>query len=125
VAAERGKIAQWLFWESAHWQPALTAILGGVVGHALFPDKMLRPAVPPDWHGAAVQGLLTQLQRALQLTRFVCAAAPTLADFSVAGVTTYFKVGNFPFDDYPAIRRWYEDMNGLDAWSATRSAPFG
>jgi glutathione S-transferase len=69
--------------------------------------------------------LLAQLERALHITRFLCTAKPTLADFSVAGMTTYFRVGGFPFERYPAIRRWYDDMNALDAWSATRAAPFG
>jgi glutathione S-transferase len=125
AAAERGKIAQWLFWESAHWQPVLSAALSGVVGHVLFPDKLPSPAAPPEWQGAGVQGLLAQLERALHITRFLCTAKPTLADFSVAGMTTYFRVGGFPFERYPAIRRWYDDMNALDAWSATRAAPFG
>jgi glutathione S-transferase len=36
---QRSRIAQWLFWESAHWQPTLIALLSELVGHRLLPEN--------------------------------------------------------------------------------------
>lgn len=40
---QRSRIAQWLFWESAHWQPVLIALLSGLVGHRLLPERIPSP----------------------------------------------------------------------------------
>jgi glutathione S-transferase len=49
-------------------------------------------------------------------------AHPTLGDFSVAGMTTYFKAAGFPFHEYPGISRWYARMDELDSWRSTEVA---
>ena len=36
----RANIARWLFWESAHWQPALTSVIAQHVGHVLRPCRV-------------------------------------------------------------------------------------
>jgi glutathione S-transferase len=47
--AARADIARWLFWESAHWQPALTTVLAPLVAHRLLPGVAPAPAEEPDW----------------------------------------------------------------------------
>ena len=120
-AQQRGRIAQWLFWESAHWQPALIAFLSEVVGHRLLPERVPRPRQGPDWSSALVQPVLKTLETALGSTAFLTGAAPTLADFSVAGMTTYFKAAAFPFQSFPNIAGWYARIEAFESWRGTQS----
>lgn len=117
----RARIAQWLFWESAHWQPTLAALLSEQVGHRLLPQVISPPRSAPDWNSASLQPLLKTLETALRAEAFLTAAHPTIADFSVAGMCTYFRVAGFPFHDFPAISRWYVQIEALDSWRATQS----
>jgi glutathione S-transferase len=117
----KSRIAQWLFWESAHWQPILSAHLAEWVGHRLLPQHIARPRAAPDWNSASLQPLLKTLEAALGSRRFLTGSELTLADFSVAGMTTYFASSGFPLADFPAISRWYSDMEELDSWRATAS----
>ena len=59
---QRSRIAQWLFWESAHWQPVLIALLSGLVGHRLLPERIPSPRHAPDWSNGAVQPILNFLE---------------------------------------------------------------
>jgi glutathione S-transferase len=118
----RGRIAQWLFWESAHWQPSLIALLSEQVGHRLLPQVIPRPGSVPDWNSASLQPLLKRLEIALSADLFLTGAQPTIADFSVAGMCTYFRVAGFPFNQFPAVDRWYAQIEELESWRATESA---
>ena len=119
---QRGRIARWLFWESAHWQPALATLLSACVGHRLLPKVVPPPAAAPDWGAAALAALLQELDTALSHSPFLAGAALTIADFAVAGMTTYFAAAGFPFKKYPAFDAWYRRIETLDAWRATREA---
>ncbi len=115
----RSRVAQWLFWESAHWQPSLSSVLSELVAHRLFPDRIPRPRSAPDWSNGTVQPLLNILEAVLAAQPFLTGSKMTLADFSVAGMTTYFKTAGFPFQEYPAVSRWYDRFEKLDAWHST------
>lgn len=119
-AKQRGRIAQWLFWESAHWQPTLIAFLSEVVGHRLLPERVPRPHAP-DWSSALVQPILKTLETALGSAAFLTGPAVTIADFSVAGMTTYFKAAAFPFQSFPKISGWYARIEALESWRGTLS----
>jgi glutathione S-transferase len=118
-AQSRSRVVQWLFWESAHWQPGLSSVLSERVAHQLFPERIPRPRSAPDWSNGTVQPLLRTLEAALATQPFLTGSKMTLADFSVAGMTTYFKACGFPFQEYPAITRWFDRLEGLDAWRST------
>ena len=120
-AKQRGRIAQWLYWEAAHWQPALIAFLSEVVGHRLLPERVPRPRHAPDWSSALVQPILKTLETALGCAAFLAGPAATIADFSVAGMTTYFKAAAFPFQRFPKISRWYDRIEALESWRETLS----
>lgn len=115
-AAGRAEIARWLFWEAAHWQPALIGVLSGFVGHRLLPDVVPPPAAPPDWGAAALAPLLDTLERQLAARAFLAGESVTIADFCVAGMMTYFRPAAFPFHAYPRLAAWYERMEALPAW---------
>jgi glutathione S-transferase len=117
-----GKIPTLVFWESAHWQPSLTALLSEQVGHRLLPHVIPRPRSAPDWNSASLQSLLKTLETTLSADAFLTGPHATIADFSVAGMCTYLRVAAFPFHDFPAFSRWYARIEGLDSWRATEVA---
>jgi glutathione S-transferase len=118
-ARARCKIAQWLFWESAHWQPALSTCLADLVGHRLLPERIPQPRSAPDWNSGLLQPLLNILETTLSSQAFLTGEGVTIADFSVAGMTTYFRVANFPFHAFPAVSRWCARIEALDSWRET------
>lgn len=120
-AQQRSRIAQWLFWESAHWQPTLITFLSAVVGHRLLPARVPRPQHAPDWSSALVQPVLKTLETALGAAEFLTGPKATIADFSIAGMTTYFKAAAFPFQSFPRIAGWHARMEALDSWRGTLS----
>jgi glutathione S-transferase len=115
----RARIARWLFWESAHWQPTLAVLLSSCVGHRLLPNVIPPPAAAPDWEADTLAPLMNLLDAALSASRFLVGDELTVADFAVAGMVTYFSVAGFPFEKYPAFNEWYQRIEMLDAWRAT------
>jgi glutathione S-transferase len=120
----RGRIARWLFWESAHWQPTLAPLLSPCVGHRLLPNLVPPPAAGPDWDADALSPLMAALGTALSASRFLVGDEITIADFAVAGLVTYFPVARFPFEKYPAFAAWYRRIEMLEAWRATQEPLF-
>jgi glutathione S-transferase len=43
----------------------------------------------------------------------------TLADIAIAVFLPFEKSGRIPLDGYPEIRRWYAQIEKLDAWKKT------
>lgn len=92
----RARIAQWLCWESAHCQQVLSGLLAAVVGHRLLPERGAPPTVGVEWDHEPLRPLLA--------TRpFVAGEALSIAAFAVAGMTTYFRAGAFPFERRPSF----------------------
>jgi glutathione S-transferase len=118
---QRAKIAQWLFWESAHWQPTLIVFLSGLVGHRLLPERIPRPQHAPDWRSALVQPILNTLETGLSAHTFLAGSEATIADFAVAGMTTYFRAADFPFQRFPKIADWYARIESFESWRATEA----
>jgi glutathione S-transferase len=120
-ARARAAIARWLFWEVAHWQPALIALLAAFVGHALLPDVVPAPLAAPAWGSETLAPLLAQLEAQLASHPFLGGAELTIADFSVAGMMTYFRAAQFPFAAWRNLGEWYARIESLPAWRATET----
>ena len=120
-ARERAAISSWLFWESAHWQPALVPVLSAFVGHKLLPDVVPAPSGDPDWESELLAPLLRRLDAHLADHLFLAQDALTIADFSVAGMGTYFRSCGFPFASFPHLAAWYGRVDALEAWSGTEA----
>jgi glutathione S-transferase len=119
----RADLARWLFWESSHWQPTLTEVLRPVVAQKLG----LTPASPKaraDYDSPAFQNIAGLLDVQLSDRPYVGGLELTIADFSIAGMMTYARACDFPFDRYPNIAKWYSHIEALPAWKATASAPW-
>jgi glutathione S-transferase len=116
----RADISRWMFWESCHWQPTISTILAGVVGHALVPHLVPMPAENPDWDNPQFIMCANYLNSHFQKHEFMVDNQLSIADFSIAGMMTYFRFGDFPFNRFPHLNRWYETIENLDAWKNTQ-----
>lgn len=76
------------------------------------------------WSDPALGPLLRFLEERLERSPFLGGAALTIADFSVAGMTTYFRSGEFPFASFPAFAAWHARIEALAAWKATAVGPW-
>jgi len=119
---ERAAIASWLFWESAHWQPAILPVLSQFVGHALLPETVPAPSEPPAWHDATLRPLLARLDAHLRDHAFVALDTLTLADFSLGGMMTYFRAAAFPFEEFPGLDAWFGRLESVEAWQKTATS---
>jgi glutathione S-transferase len=122
--AERAVIASWLFWEAAHWQPVLSLVLAASVGRLLRPGPAKASATDPDWEDERLLPLLARLEGHLRSRNFLAGEVLSLADFSVGGMTTYFRATGFPFSRHPHLSAWIARLEELDAWQATAFAPW-
>ncbi|MDJ0789971.1 MAG: glutathione S-transferase family protein [Myxococcota bacterium] len=122
--ARRAVIASWLFFEAAQWQPALVPVLSAHVAHRLLPDAMPEPDAPPDWEEPRLAGCLSRLESHLAGREWMCGDGPSLADLSLAGMTTYFACTGFPSARHPALAAWIARVESLPAWQATAHPDF-
>ena len=118
---DRANILKLLFWESSQWQPALNRVLAPRVGHLLF-ARGDRDVPTTDWHDSDARGILNDLKIIIGSKPFLCGNTVTLADYSIAAMTTYFSLCNFPYATYPEIYAWMERMDSLPSWFATKEA---
>jgi glutathione S-transferase len=117
-AQKRADTLRWLFWESSHWQPVLSRILAGCVGNILFKNSN-NESIKPDWNDPELVTLLSFLDQQLAISNYLSGDGLTLADFSVAGMTTYFRACGFPYSEYPKILQWLGRLARLPAWVST------
>ena len=121
---QRARIAQWLFWESAHWQPSITPLLSAFVGHRLLPDVLPAPDREPDWSDEPFRSQLASLEAHLAQAPYLVGDELTLADFSVAGMLGYFRAAGFDWDAHPPVADWYARIEARESWRATRTPPW-
>ena len=119
AAKERAAITSWLFWESAHWQPALVTVLSAVVGHKLLPQIVPKPPAGPAWDDETLRPLLARLELHFRDNPFLALGRLTIADFSLGGMMTYFRAAGFPFDEFPQLADWYGRVESIEAWQKT------
>lgn len=108
-AAGRADINRWLFWESAHWQPALSRILTPMVVWKL--GLGLQPARKLDW--SSVTPSMELLEGHLEGREFLVGNRLTIADLSIAAMLIYASA--LPAG-YPAIEQWRTRVARLPAW---------
>ena len=81
---------------------------------------MPSPSTAPDWETAELQALFGVLNKALNESSFLTGDEISIADFAVAGMTTYFPIAGFPFEFHPRFKDWSARMEATEGWRATR-----
>jgi glutathione S-transferase len=113
-------VNQWLSWEQSTYDPACMVLLFERL------IKKLRGAGEPDTTRVA-EGLdkfrqaATVLDTHLAGQDYVVRNTLSIVDFSLAAPLFYQPMVQFPLDDFKNIRRWYANIENIDAWQ--RSAP--
>lgn len=117
----KSDILKWLFWESSHWQPTLNRVLAPRVGQVLF-DRNNSEVAEANWKDSELVSLLDYLESQLSTKPFINGDFLTIADYSIAGMTTYFEACKFPKNTYPSVQSWIERMDGITSWKSTLNA---
>jgi glutathione S-transferase len=117
-ARGRADVNRWMFWESAHWDPACVILVFERFVKGLFG----RGAPDP----VEVEKGITQFNRAagvldahLKGRKFVSGDKLTVADLSIASALIMAEPAAFPLEPYGEIRRWHAAIAALPAWQKT------
>ncbi|MGO8920969.1 MAG: glutathione S-transferase family protein [Stellaceae bacterium] len=114
-------VERWLFWESAHWDPAC----------AIFAfERMLKPMLGRGETSAAeierATGLLERcaevLERQLAAQRCVAGDHLTVADLAIGAALVIAERARYPLEPYAAIRRWQGELAALPGWRQAAAA---
>lgn len=113
--ARQTEVIRWFSWNHQHF----TAHAGALYfEHIIKPRFGLGDADPAEvarasreWRRAAAV-----LDGHLQHRRYVVGDSLTLADFALAVALPHAIRAHIPLAEFPAIQRWHERMNELEAW---------
>jgi glutathione S-transferase len=114
----RLSVCKWLFWESAHWDPAC----------AIFAFE--RVVKPLFGRGEAAQSEIERgnrlfervgkvLDGVLSKSRYIAGDTLTAADLSVGSAMCIAEQAKFPLEPFRSIQRWAADIKSLPSWSKT------
>jgi glutathione S-transferase len=120
--ARRAQVAQWQFWDLAHWEPACAPVLF---------ERCVKPLLGLGEPDAAVveRGLAAYARVApilddrLGKSRYVAGPDLTVADFSLGAVLNLSEPAGFPLDEYPNICRWHGKLTELPGWRQAMASP--
>jgi glutathione S-transferase len=110
----RYDIMKWMSWESCHFAPAVSKVLGQVVFAPMRgaqPDQKIIDEGIADFRKYAAVA-----NAQLETTKFLTGEQPTLADFIVGVWLGYEEVCKLPVSEYAHLARW---------WTAVKALPGG
>jgi glutathione S-transferase len=115
-AAEQVEVLRWLSWNDCHWSPAVAPFYFEHVVKSTFglgpPDReLLKSSVPNLQKFAAV------LDEHLSDRTHAACGRLTIADFQLASMANYWRESEMPFEPYPNIVRWIDDLKRIPAWA--------
>jgi glutathione S-transferase len=113
-------VTKWLYWESAHWDPACAIFAFERVVKALFgrgepvQSEIDRGTQMFERIGKVLDGALAQ-------HRYVAGEHLTVADISLGASLCIADQARFPIDEYRNIQRWKADLASLPSWAKTNA----
>lgn len=123
----RLQVTKWLYWESAHWDPACAIFAFERVVKALF--NRGTPDAKEIEKGAQMLARIGKvLDGALRQNRYVAGNHLTVADIALGAPMCIADQAQFPIDEYRNIQRWKADITQLPSWqkaAAMRVPPGG
>lgn len=113
--ARQIEVIRWISWHMAHFYPHAGALY---FEYVLKPRFRLGDADPAavkhatdEWrHVAAI------LNTHLHDRRWLVGEALSVADFAVGITLPYAERAHIPLDEFPAVKRWHDRLNELEAW---------
>ena len=115
----RADVAQWMFWESTTWDPAIAILafergVKGLLGLGA-PDP-----VEIEKGTQKVNAAAAILDAHLKGRAYVCGEKLTLADFALGSALVLEEMAQLPLAPYAEIRRWGAQLIALTAWQAVQ-----
>ena len=113
-------VAKWLFWESAHWDPACVPFAFERVVKPLFgrgtedPAEIARATPGLERVAKVLDGVLAK-------QRYVAGESLTLADIAIGASLCIDEQARFPLEPYRGIARWSAEIKALPSWTRTRA----
>jgi glutathione S-transferase len=111
----RAQVAQWQFWDLAHWEPACVTLVFERYLKEFFGLGEPDPAEIERGLEAFAR-VAPVLDEQLGSSRFVAGAEPTIADFSVGALLNLSEKIGLPLDEYRNMRRWHGELTELPGW---------
>lgn len=121
-ADTRGRLSieKWLFWESAHWDPACVPFAFERVVKALFNRGAEDPKeIERGNHLFARVGPV--LDGELSKHRYIAGDKVTAADIAIGASMCIAEQARFPMESFRNIQRWHEDLKALPSWKKARA----
>jgi glutathione S-transferase len=114
--AEQVEVLRWLSWNDCHWSPAVAPFYFEHIVKSTFglgpPDReLLKSSVPNLQKFAAV------LDEHLSDRTYAACGRLTIADFQLASMANYWRESEMPFESYPNVVRWIDDLKRIHAWA--------
>lgn len=111
----RANVTKWLFWESAHWDPACA-----IFAYERFVKAIFGRGVPDPKEierGEQLIGRLAPvLDGVLSEHRYVAGERLSVADIALGSSLVMAEPAKFPLEPYRNIQRWKADIAGLPGW---------
>jgi glutathione S-transferase len=109
------EVIRWLSWDLAHFYRC---------GGTLYFEHVIKLRFGlGDTDPGAVKQAVNEWRRYaavldghLHDRRWLVGNSMTIADFAVAAMLPYAESARIPLDEFPAVRRWHERLNEIDAW---------
>ena len=114
----RLQVSKWLYWESAHWDPACAIFAFERVVKALF--NRGAPAQSEIDRGTQMfERIGKVLDGALAQHRYVAGENLTVADISLGAALVIADQAEFPIGEYRHIQRWKTELAAMPSWTKT------
>jgi glutathione S-transferase len=108
-------VIRWLSWDLAHFYRSGGALYFEHVIKRRFglgdPDRAEVEQATEQW-----RRLAAILDDHLRGRHWLVGNSISVADFAVAIALPYAESMHLPLDEFPAVRRWHERLNELEAW---------
>jgi glutathione S-transferase len=114
----RLSVSKWLYWDSAHWDPACAIFAFERVVKPLFGGGA--PVEAEIMRGTALFARIGKvLDGELARHRYVAGDALTIADIALGSPFCIAEEARFPLEDFRNIQRWQADLRALPSWAET------
>jgi glutathione S-transferase len=111
-------VTKWLYWESAHWDPACAIFAFERVVKALF-NRGEPVQSEIDRGTEAFSRIAPVLEGTLAKHRYIAGETFTVADLALGASMAIAAQARFPLDECRAIQRWKADLKALPSWTKT------
>ena len=114
----RLSITKWMYWESAHWDPACVVFVFERVVKSIF-GMGEADARELQRGNQLFERAAKVLDSELQKHRYIAGDRFTAADLSVGADMSASEAAQYPLEAFASIRRWSDELRSMPSWQKT------